>query len=128
MENLDIYTTNEAITVQKKNGTNVNYFLFDEYEIHLNRIPPKSLQEWHMHKIIEEVVVVTSGEIYIDWITDDIKHSKTVKKDTLVRVKNSIHTIENKSEEWAEFIVFRMVPTGKDNRELMKSDKVVKEQ
>ncbi|MFQ8732862.1 MAG: hypothetical protein ACLSAC_21940 [Enterocloster bolteae] len=30
----------DAITVQKPNGTHVNYHIFEESEIHLNRITP----------------------------------------------------------------------------------------
>lgn len=38
-------------------------------------------------------------------------------------VKKSIHTIKNTSSEDAEFVVFRMVPDGKNKRELIKHDK-----
>lgn len=36
--NLEIYDTSDSIFVEKDNHTKVNYFLFDEYEIHLNTI------------------------------------------------------------------------------------------
>ena len=32
----------DAITVQKPNGTHVSYHIFEESEIHLNRITPVS--------------------------------------------------------------------------------------
>ena len=34
----------DAITVQKPNGTHVSYHIFEESEIHLNRITPGSVQ------------------------------------------------------------------------------------
>ncbi|MFT8312731.1 MAG: cupin domain-containing protein [Clostridium sp.] len=107
---VDILTKLNAISVIKENKTNVDYFIFDEFEVHLNKIPPNSKQEWHLHKIIEEILVITKGQVDIRWKeNDDIMH-ETLVKDSLVKVKKSIHTIENTSNEWAEFIVFRMVP------------------
>lgn len=38
--NLEIYDTADSIYVEKENHTKVNYFIFDEYEIHLNTLPP----------------------------------------------------------------------------------------
>jgi hypothetical protein len=125
MSEADIFTPADAISVVKENKTNVNYFVFDEFEVHLNRIPPKSVQEWHRHKIIEEILVVTYGEIYIKWQQNDKIKSEIARKNSVVRVKNSIHMIMNSSNDWAEFTVFRMVPTGEIKREIIKNDKKV---
>lgn len=122
---VDILTKLNAISVVKKNKTNVDYFIFDEYEIHLNKIPPHSKQEWHKHEIIEEVLVITEGQIDIKWEENDTIMYRTLLKDSIARVKNSIHTIENTTNSWAEFTVFRIVPTGNMNREIIKKDKVV---
>lgn len=125
MAQVDIFTKLDAISVVKENKTNVDYFIFDEFEIHLNKIPPNSKQEWHYHKIIEEVIVVTEGSIDISWKENEqIEHS-TLGKGSLARVKKSIHNIENNTNSWAKFTVFRMVPTGKNNRETIKNDKTV---
>ena len=43
----------------------------------------------------------------------------------IVRVKKSIHTLENITEEISEFIVYRMILTGKNNRKIIKNDKVL---
>ncbi|SFU34749.1 hypothetical protein SAMN04487886_101033 [Clostridium sp. DSM 8431] len=99
--------------------------MFDEYEIHLNRIPPLSIQEWHKHNKIEEVIVPISGEIYAKWVEDGEEHSRLLKKGMIARVKNSIHTLENKSKEYAEFIVYRMVLSGESKRDIIKNDKVI---
>ena len=49
----------DAITVQKPNGTHVSYHIFEESEIHLNRITPGSVQEWHYHTRIDECLLIT---------------------------------------------------------------------
>ncbi|SHH80882.1 cupin domain-containing protein [Clostridium intestinale] len=122
---LDIFTKLDGISVTKENKTDVDYFIFDEFEIHLNKIPPNTKQEYHKHKIIEEVLVVTKGELIVKWKENESIEERTVLKDNIVRVKKSIHTIENHTDEWAEFIVFRMVPSGEDKREVIKKDKVI---
>lgn len=129
MREVDILTKLNAISIVKENKTMVDYYLFDEFEIHQNKIPPNSEQEWHMHKRIEEVIVVTEGEILVKWKDENEIKSSFVSKGSVVRVKQSIHTIENKSNDCAEFIVFRMVPDGNDKREIIKNDKfVIKEE
>jgi quercetin dioxygenase-like cupin family protein len=123
MSELDILTPENAIAVVKENKTCVNYFIFDECEVHLNQIPPHSIQEWHRHKIIDEIVVVTKGEICIKWQENSELKSQIARKNSIVRVKNSIHTITNLSNDWAEFTVFRMVPTGEVKSTIIKKDK-----
>ena len=63
---VDILTKLDSISVTKENKTKVDYYVFDEFEVHLNRIPPNSKQEWHLHKIIEEVLVVTEGQVVVE--------------------------------------------------------------
>lgn len=122
---LDILTNLDAISVTKENKTNVDYFIFDEFEIHLNKIPPNTKQEWHKHEIIEEILVVTTGELVVKWKENNEIISRRLVKDNIARVKKSIHTIENNTNEWAEFTVFRMVPSSKDKRDIIKKDKVI---
>jgi len=125
MAEVDILTQLDAISIIKENKTNVDYFIFDEFEIHLNKIPPNTVQEWHMHVKIEEVIVVTDGELCIQWKENGTIHNEIVIKNSVVRVKKSIHTIKNITNNWAEFIVFRMVPSGDIKRETIKNDKIV---
>ena len=63
MNELKIYNLNDAINVVKEDLTAVNYYLFDEYEIHLNVLPPHTIQPWHFHRQIEEVIVVIKGKM-----------------------------------------------------------------
>ena len=122
---VDILTKLNAISVVKENKTNVDYHIFDEFEVHLNKIPPHSKQEWHKHEIIEEILVVTDGQVDIKWIENDEIIGGTLFKDSLARVKKSIHVIENTTDNWAEFTVFRIVPSGDTTKEIIKNDKVV---
>ena len=122
---VDILTKLNGISVVKENKTEVDYYIFDEFEVHLNRIPPHTVQEWHKHKVIEEVVVVTDGQVDIRWKENEEFLQETLFKGSLARVKKSIHTIENNTDIWAEFTVFRMVPLGNVNRETIKNDKIV---
>lgn len=122
---LDILTKLDGISVTKENKTNVDYFIFNEFEVHLNKIPPNTKQEWHKHEIIEEVLVITKGELIVRWKENESIETTTVFKDNIVRVKKSIHTIENHTNEWAEFTVFRMVPSGENKRDTIKKDKVI---
>lgn len=125
MKEVEIVPIDDAITVEKDNKTKVSYFLFDEFEVHKNTIPKNTIQEFHKHSKIEEVIYVTKGTIIVEWIEDNKIQSKEASENTLVRVKKSIHTIKNTSSEDAEFIVFRMVPDGKNKREIIKHDKKV---
>lgn len=70
-------------------------------------------------------MVVTEGQIDIRWKENKETIHRTIFKGSLVRVKESIHCIENTSDNWAEFTVFRMVPLGIVNRETIKNDKIV---
>lgn len=121
---LDICRLEDAISVVKENGTEVSYFIFDEYEIHFNRIPPHSVQEWHFHEKIEEIILVISGKMKCSWMEKDKMKSEMIEKKEIVRVKHSVHTFSNESEDDCEFIVFRMVPDGVSKREIIKRDKV----
>lgn len=122
---LNIYTEENSIQVVKENQTEVNYFIFSEYEIHLNKIPPNSIQEWHYHSNIEEVIVVTSGILTCKWLKNEKEQTAFIHKKEMVRVQQSIHTFENDTDNEVEFIVFRLVLDGKDKRELIKNDKVI---
>ena len=121
--NLEIYDTTDSIYVEKENHTKVNYFIFDEYEIHLNTLPPHTIQEWHKHHNIEEVIFIITGKLKILWKEGEQTESRIVSENSIVRVKNSIHTLENESNEDVRFLVYRMVPDGVDKRNIIKNDK-----
>ena len=122
---IDFKKISESIHVSKENGTDVNYFIFDEFEIHLNIIAPNSIQEWHYHSQIEETIVVTKGTLLCKWQENDMEKNRYLHPGDLVRVMNSVHTFENDTDEPVEFSVFRFVPTGENKRDLIKNDKTI---
>jgi len=123
----EIVRNNESIKVIKENKTIVNYFIFNEYEIHLNTIPANAMQEWHYHSSIEEVILVTKGILTCKWLDEEEIAIDTINIGDIVRVKNSIHTFENTTKQDCEFIVFRLVLDGKDKRKVIKNDKKIVE-
>lgn len=125
MSEIEILTSENAISITKPNKTVVDYYLFDEFEVHKCIIPSHSVQDWHMHEVIEEVIVVTVGTITVRWKEKELVRKQRLTKDTVLRVKNSIHNIENCSDMNAEFVVFRMVPMGDSKSEVIKNDKVL---
>ena len=124
--NYEIVHERDSIHVKKETGTEVNYYIFDEAEIHLNTIMPHTIQEWHFHKKIDESILITKGRLLCKFVDDNgIEKSCYATKNDIVRVHNSIHTFENDTDEMTEFVVFRFVPAGTNKRELIKNDKTV---
>ena len=72
-----------------------------------------------MHKKIEEVIVVTNGKLCIEWKESDDINNEIMAKNSVVRVKKSIHTIENITNNWVKFIIFRIFPSGDIKREII---------
>lgn len=126
METLKIVTKEQALFVEKENKTKVAYYLFDEYEIHHNCIPPHSQQEWHYHQQVEEVIYILTGTLKVVWKQDTI-HYQTVSPGDIVQVKQSIHTFCNEENTPCTFLVFRLVLEGKNKHSTFIHDKVVVE-
>lgn len=122
---LEIYDLNDAFHIIKESKTEVYYYLFEEYEIHLNKILPHTIQKWHYHSKIEEVILVIKGKIKCLWFENEHMHCQTIYEKQLVLVKQSIHTLKNDSDEDCEFIVFRLVLDGKNKRNIMENDKII---
>lgn len=122
---LIIKKPDDAIIVNKKDGTHVAYYLFDEYEVHLNSLPPQTEQVWHFHQAIEEVILIIEGEIEIHYLDNDKRMRQRVQPNDLILVKDSIHTLINRSTKECKFVVFRLVLDGKNKRDLIKNDKKV---
>lgn len=123
-KSIDIRQLSEAISVEKDNGTKVNYFLYPEFEIHQNVLPANTIQDWHKHQAIEEIIVPTKGNVTIQVLEDNAVRTYTAKCGEVLRVKQSIHRIIGDVKEETEFIVFRFVPTGSDQSDKIKHDKV----
>lgn len=125
MSKPEIITIEDSISVVKENRTKVNYFIFNEYEIHLNTIPSGAIQEWHFHSRLEESILVLTGELLLSWQDQGQIYNQLLKEGTVVQVKDSVHTFSNTSGFDTSFVVFRFIPDGQDKRELIKNDKTI---
>lgn len=120
----EIVSGSEAITVTKGDGTEVSYYIFPEFEVHANTIFTGAVQNWHFHKNIEEIIFVTSGQIDVLWLDGGKqKTSKTLNAGDLCRLGSSVHNIANNTKETATFLVYRYIPTGKNQHMLIKGDR-----
>ena len=113
----------QSVVVKKSGGTNVWYYLFDEYELHYNELEPNGIQDWHNHERIEEVIYVVEGELLAEWIEDGKRRSATVTSGDLLRIENSIHTLKNPYRNTTTFLVFKMIPSGNNYRDIFQQDK-----
>ena len=120
-----IISPDQGIFKKKEDGTEVIYQIFPEFEIHYNTLPSKSEQVWHHHQIIKEIICITSGEMEIFWKENGENTSTLIKTGDTIDVENNPHTFKNNSQKDCQFIVFRFVPSYKDNREIIKNDKII---
>ena len=126
--NLELVHKSDSIHVCKESGTEVNYFIFEEAEIHLNKIKPHTVQEWHYHEKIDENLLITKGTLLCRYLDDkDKEQTCYANAGDVVRVHNSIHTFENDTADEVEFVVFRYVPKGIDQKLIIKNDKKIVE-
>ena len=123
-KSIDIQQLSEAISVEKDNGTKVSYFLYPEFEIHQNILPANTVQDWHKHQAIEEVIVPTKGNVTIQVLEDNAVRAYTANCGEVLRVKQSIHRIIGDTKEEVQFTVFRFIPSGNDQSDKIKNDKV----
>lgn len=118
----------DAIAVDKGNGTSVRYYIYPEYEIHYNEILAGTFQQWHHHEVIEETLYIITGALEAHW--RDAEGNSQFDKlgpGDVIRVGSLPHTFANTSESTATFMVVRTVPDGRDKREIIKNDKVLDE-
>jgi uncharacterized RmlC-like cupin family protein len=121
-----ITNKNNSIHVVKPDGTSVDYYLFPESEIHYNIIAPNTIQQWHHHDKISETVLILSGQLKACWIdSNENKQSQIINAGDVVGVEKTPHTFINDSQEMATFVVFRFIPRGTNQQEIIKKDKII---
>lgn len=120
---MEIYQARDAKTVQKEAGTRITYHFFDEYEINGNEVPPNSAQDWHYHKIKEEVVLIIKGSIDIEAIIEDKTTVSTLSAGDLVRLENTPHRFINRYKDPCFFVCFKLVLSGESKRDILAGDK-----
>lgn len=119
--NATIQKKENSIFVLKDNGTSVNYYLQNHFEVHYNELPSGIVQDWHVHVNIEEAILVIKGNLILEQV-------KNLKIDTIslcegdfVILNNSIHRILNNNSEVCDFVVFRF---SKNKNVIIKEDKI----
>lgn len=125
LSGMKIYTKGDSVYVEKPEGTNVNYYLFNEYEFIYNEQAPQTTQQWHHHEHISEVIYIIDGELTVKWREDDLEDEQVLRSGDLVEVEDTPHTFFNHTDKYTRFIALKQVLSGKDQRELFKSDKVL---
>ena len=116
-----------ALHIDKPEGTKVDYYLRDEYEVHYNEQIPKSTQTWHHHEQILETLYIIDGELTAKWKENGEVVEEIVRAGDLIETEDTPHTFINHTDRVARFLVIKQVLSGEDKRELLKTDKVVDE-
>lgn len=124
---MKIIKKEDTTNVYKPEGTNVTYFLFDEYEVHYNEQIPGSTQLWHHHEKIWETLYIIEGELKAKWKEDGEVKEQIVKAGDLVEVEHAPHTFTNHTDKVVKFLVIKQVLKGKNHKKLFKQDKVLDE-
>ncbi|MHC5247595.1 cupin domain-containing protein [Enterococcus sp. LJL90] len=121
----DYQKSSTAITVQKENGTLVDYYLRQNFEVHFNTLPKKLTQEWHAHQYLQEIVFVLTGGLAVEIFerNQTIKRIELAPHD-LITMNNSLHRVINPFEEACQFIVFRFIPGPADYGRDITKDKL----
>jgi len=117
----------DAIHVDKPEGTKVDYYLRKEYEVHFNEQVPRSTQTWHHHEQILETLFIIEGELTAKWKEGGKVIEEVVRAGDLIETEDTPHTFTNHTDQMVKFLVIKQVPSGEDKKELLKTDKVVDE-
>ena len=113
---MKIIKKKDSQNIVKPEGTNVAYFLFDEYEVHYNEQVPGTTQTWHHHEKIWETLFIIEGELTAQWKENGELKSQIVEDGDLIECKNTPHTFINSTNKIVKFLVIKQVLSGKNNR------------
>ena len=122
---MKIIKKKDSLFVSKPEGTNVCYYLRDEYEVHYNEQVAFSSQTLHHHKKILETLYIIEGELTAKWKIGNKTEKQIVKSGDLIETENTPHTFINHTDKVVKFIVIKQVPTGINKRDILKTDKVI---
>lgn len=122
---MKIVKKEDSVFVSKPEGTNVNYYLRGEYEVHFNEQAPGTTQTWHHHEKVSEILYIVEGELLAEWRESGEEKAQIVKAGDLIETEKAPHTFSNNSNSATKFIVIKIIRTGNDNSEILKNDKVL---
>lgn len=117
----------DALHVDKPEGTKVDYYLRKEYEVHYNEQVPGSTQTWHHHEQILETLFMIKGELTAKWKENGQVVEKIVRSGDMIETEDTPHTFTNHTNKIVKFLVIKQVPSGNDKKELLKTDKIIDE-
>lgn len=122
---MKIIKKSEVIHVDKPEGTKVDYYLRDEYEVHFNEQVAGSTQTWHHHEKISETLFIIEGELTARWKESNEEKTQIVYAGDLIETENTSHTFTNHTGKIVKFLVLKQVFSGENKVELLKKDKVL---
>lgn len=115
----------DVLHVKKPEGTEVWYYLFDEYEIHYNEQRPGTTQTWHHHERIWETLYIIEGELTAQWREYGKLHKRVVRAGDVIETENTPHTFTNHTEKPAKFLVLKQKLSGENKRAILEGDKFI---
>ena len=122
---MKIITASDVPHLAKPEGTNVQYYLFKDYEIHYNDQAPHTTQTWHHHEQIWGTLYIIDGELTAYWRDQGEEKSQLIKPGDVIETERTPHTFSNNSDETVRFLVIKRMPSGKDFTDILKTDKVL---
>lgn len=122
---MKITKASEAIQRVRPDGTNITYYLLNEYEIHYGELNPGITQPWHHHAVISETLYVIEGKVKFLYVEGGEKKEKVIVPGDVVQVEDTPHTFTNPFTEVCKMVAFRFVPQHLDQSELIKNDKIL---
>lgn len=122
---MKIINATDVPHIVKPEGTDVHYYLFNDYEVHYNDQAPHTTQTWHHHEKIWETLYIIEGELNAQWRDGAEEKSQTIKAGDLVETERTPHTFSNETDQTVRFLVIKRIPSDQDYKEVLKSDKVL---
>ena len=124
---MNIIHKNDASHIDKPEGTKVDYYLRDEYEVHYNEQVPGSTQTWHHHEQILETLFIIEGELTAKWKEGGKIVEGIVCAGDLVETEDTPHTFTNHTDKMVKFLVIKQILSGENKKGLLKTDKIIDE-
>lgn len=115
----------DILNVNKPEGINVWYYLFDEYEVHFNEQNPHTEQTWHHHEKIWECLDIIEGELLARWRENGSEKEEIVREGDLIETEYTPHTFINNSDQVVKFLIMKQILNGENKKDLLKNDKVL---
>lgn len=115
----------DVLSVAKPEGVNVSYYLFPEYEVHVDEQLPHATQTWHSHATVWETLYIVEGELTAQWKENGEIKKETVHAGDLIESERTPHTYSNDTDSVAKYIVFKQILSGENKRDILKNDKVL---